>query len=118
MKEFKMYFRFVKPYRWLVAITLLIGMVKYAIPLSVPLFLQYAVDDILLANLSNDDKIKRLLELIALSFVLFVVIRYPVEYFRQYFAQLTTSRILFDLRNRLYGHLQRLSLRFYQERKS
>jgi ABC-type multidrug transport system fused ATPase/permease subunit len=118
MKEFKMYFRFVKPYRRLVAITLLIGMVKFAIPLAVPLFLQYAVDDILLANIPQEVKITRLLELIGLSFVLFVLIRYPVEYFRQYFAQLTTSRILFDLRNRLYGHLQRLSLRFYQERKS
>ncbi len=118
MKEFRMYFRFVKPYRWLVAITLLIGMVKFAIPLAVPLFLQYAVDDILLANLSKDDKVSRLLKLIGISFILFVIIRYPIEYFRQYFAQLTTSRILFDLRNRLYGHLQRLSLRFYQERKS
>jgi ABC-type multidrug transport system fused ATPase/permease subunit len=118
MKEFRMYLRFVKPYWRLVAITLLIGMVKFAIPLAIPLFLQYAVDDILLANLPKEDKITRLLELIGLSFVLFVLIRYPVEYFRQYFAQLTTSRILFDLRNRLYGHLQRLSLRFYQERKS
>jgi ABC-type multidrug transport system fused ATPase/permease subunit len=62
--------------------------------------------------------VSRLISLIGLSFVLFVVIRYPVEYFRQYFAQLTTSKILFDLRNLLYGHLQRLSLRFYQERKS
>ncbi|TFE19565.1 ABC transporter ATP-binding protein [Cohnella luojiensis] len=118
MKEFRMYFRFVKPYRWLVAITLLIGMLKFAIPLTVPLFLQYAVDDILLADLPQDDKISRLVELIAISFVLFVIIRYPIEYFRQYFAQLTTSKILFDLRNKLYGHLQRLSLRFYQERKS
>ncbi|RED66258.1 ABC transporter ATP-binding protein [Cohnella lupini] len=118
MKEFRMYFRFVKPYRWLVAFTLLIGMVKFAIPLAVPLFLQYAVDDILLAELSKDDKISRLIELIIISFFLFVIVRYPIEYFRQYFAQLTTSKILFDLRNKLYGHLQRLSLRFYQERKS
>lgn len=118
MKQFRMYLRFVKPYRWLVAVTLLIGMVKFAIPMVVPLFLQYAVDDILLAKLSQEDKISRLLQLIGVSFVLFVVIRYPIEYFRQYFAQLTTSRILYDLRNKLYGHLQRLSLRFYQERKS
>lgn len=118
MKEFRMYFRFVKPYRWLVTITLLIGMIKFAIPLAVPLFLQYAVDDILLATLPKEDKISRLVTLIGISFLLFVVLRYPVEYFRQYFAQLTTSKILFDLRNKLYGHLQRLSLRFYQERKS
>lgn len=118
LKEFRMYFQFVKPYRWLVAITLLIGMLKFAIPMVIPLLLQYAVDDILLAEISKDEKVSRLLQLVGLSFVLFVVIRYPVEYFRQYFAQLTTSKILFDLRNKLYGHLQRLSLRFYQERKS
>ncbi|WP_373231148.1 ABC transporter ATP-binding protein [Cohnella sp.] len=118
MKEFRLYFRFVKPYRWLVAITLLIGMIKFAIPLAIPLILQYAVDDILLAEITKEDKISRLMNLVGISFLLFVVFRYPVEYFRQYFAQLTTSKILFDLRNKLYGHLQRLSLRFYQERKS
>jgi ABC-type multidrug transport system fused ATPase/permease subunit len=117
MKEFRMYLQFVKPYRWLVAITLFIGMLKFAIPLIIPLLLQYAVDDILLAEISKDDKISRLLSLVGISFILFVVLRYPIEYFRQYFAQLTTSKILFDLRNKLYGHLQRLSLRFYQERK-
>ncbi|RKP58041.1 ABC transporter ATP-binding protein [Cohnella endophytica] len=118
MKQFRLYLRFVKPYRWMVALTLLIGMLKFAIPLAVPLFLQYAVDDILLSNASQGERLSRLMQLVGISFVLFVVIRYPIEYFRQYFAQLTTSRILFDLRNKLYGHLQRLSLRFYQERKS
>ncbi|MFC5405927.1 ABC transporter ATP-binding protein [Cohnella soli] len=118
MHTLRLYLRFVKPYRWLVAFTLLIGMLKFAIPMVTPLFLQYAIDDILLAELSRDDKLTRLLWLVGLSFILFVVIRYPIEYFRQYFAQLTTSRILFDLRNKLYAHLQRLSLRFYQERKS
>lgn len=113
-----MYLQFVKPYRWLVTITLLIGMMKFAIPLVIPLLLQYAVDDILLAQIAKEDKISRLMTLVGISFLLFVVLRYPVEYFRQYFAQLTTSKILFDLRNKLYGHLQRLSLRFYQERKS
>lgn len=113
-----MYLRFVKPYRWLVGITLLIGMLKFAIPLAIPLILQYAVDDILLAEISKDDKISRLMSLVGISFLLFVVLRYPIEYFRQYYAQLTTSKILFDLRNNLYAHLQRLSLRFYQERKS
>ncbi|GGG04986.1 ABC transporter ATP-binding protein [Paenibacillus abyssi] len=119
MKEFRMYFRFVKPYRWLVALTLVIGMVKFSIPLMMPLFLKYVVDDILLApELVLDAKVSKLLTVIGFAFVLFVIVRYPIEYFRQYFAQLTTSRILFDLRNQLYAHLQRLSLRFYQNRKS
>jgi len=118
MKEFLLYVRFVKPYRKLVALTLAIGMLKFAIPLLLPLFLKYVLDGILLPPTPVEDKIRQLLTVIGIAFFVFVVIRYPIEYYRQYFAQLTTSRILFDLRNRLYGHLQRLSLRFYQNRKS
>lgn len=46
-------------------------------------------------------------------FVLFVVIRPPVEYYRQYYAQWTASKILYDIRDQLFTHLQKLSLRYY-----
>ncbi|SFS47181.1 ABC transporter ATP-binding protein [Paenibacillus sp. BC26] len=118
MNHFRAYLQIVKPYRWLIAITLAIGIIKFAIPLTLPLFLKYVVDDVLLADLSVDDKTSKLFKAVGLAFLLFVVVRYPVEYYRQYFAQLTTSRVLFDLRNKLYAHLQRLSIRFYQNRKS
>ncbi|WP_026297302.1 ABC transporter ATP-binding protein [Paenibacillus daejeonensis] len=118
MKELRMYLKFVKPYKGLVALTLLIGMVKFAIPLMMPLFLKYVIDDILMAPKPIAEQTTQLLTVIGLAFVVFIVVRYPIEYYRQYYAQLTTSKILFDLRNKLYAHLQRLSLRFYQSRKS
>ncbi len=108
----------VKPYKWLIAITLAIGLIKFAIPLTLPLFIKYVVDDVLLSKLSSADKTEKLFKAVGLAFILFVIVRYPIEYYRQYFAQLTTSRVLFDLRNKLYAHLQRLSIRFYQNRKS
>ena len=113
-----MYLKFVKPYKGLVALTLLIGMIKFAIPLMMPLFLKYVIDDILMAPKPIAEQTTQLLTVIGLAFVVFIVVRYPIEYYRQYYAQLTTSKILFDLRNKLYAHLQRLSLRFYQSRKS
>jgi len=118
MKAFRTYLQVVKPYRWRIALTLLIGAVKFAIPLTLPLFLKYVVDDILLAELSTDTKIDKLMYALGFAFLIFVVLRYPIEYYRQYFAQKITSTILFDLRSKLYAHLQRLSLRFYQNRKS
>ncbi|GGD76835.1 ABC transporter ATP-binding protein [Paenibacillus nasutitermitis] len=118
MKLFRSYLQFVKPYRWLVAFTLIIGMLKFAIPLTMPLFIKYVVDEILMSSLPSEEKLNKLARVIGLAFILFVIVRYPIEYFRQYFAQFTTSRVLFDLRNKLYGHLQRLSIRFYQNRKS
>ncbi|MBM7566955.1 ABC transporter ATP-binding protein [Paenibacillus sacheonensis] len=118
MNRYRAFYRLVQPYRWLVALTLIIGAVKFAIPLTLPLFIKYVVDDVLLSSLPAADKTAKLFRAIGLAFLIFVVLRYPIEYYRQYFAQYTTSRVLYDLRNKLYVHLQQLSLRFYQNRKS
>ncbi|UQZ37206.1 multidrug ABC transporter ATP-binding protein [Paenibacillus sp. PK3_47] len=118
MKQWKSYFTFVRPYMKWIVLTLIIGMIKFTIPLTLPLILKYVVDD-LLANsvLTVAERVSKLLLVLGGALVLFVVVRGPVEYFRQYFAQLITSRVLFDMRNKLYGHLQRLSLRYYQNTK-
>ncbi|KWX77689.1 multidrug ABC transporter ATP-binding protein [Paenibacillus riograndensis] len=118
MKQWKSYYSFVRPYMKWIVLTLFIGMIKFSIPLTLPLILKYVVDD-LLNNpvLSVTERVSKLMMVLGGSLVLFVIIRGPVEYYRQYFAQLITSRVLFDMRNRLYGHLQRLSLRYYQNTK-
>ncbi|PMU45904.1 multidrug ABC transporter ATP-binding protein, partial [Pseudomonas sp. GP01-A3] len=48
----------------------------------------------------------------------FVILRPPIEYFRQYFAQYIGSKILFDIRGHLFNHLQKLSLRYYANAKT
>lgn len=118
MSSFRKYLVFVKPYKGLVLLTIFIGMIKFTIPLIFPLIMKYVVDDLLLSSLTAAEKTEKLLFVIAGAFVLFVIVRAPIEYLRQYFAQLTTSRILFDLRNRLYDHIQKLSLRYYQNNKT
>lgn len=98
--------------------TLFIGMLKFGIPSLLPLLQKYVVDDVLLNSaLQLEEQVERLVWVLSGSLILFVIVRGPVEYARQYFAQLITARILFDLRNRLYAHLQRLSLRYYQNTK-
>lgn len=118
MSLFKSYFKFVKPYWKLVLVTVLIGMIKFGIPMTLPLFLKYVIDDLILSNQPVDVKVEKLTYVMLLAFGLFVLIRSPIEYFRQYFAQFITSRILYDMRNRLYEHIQKLSLRYYQNHKT
>ncbi|WP_040951998.1 ABC transporter ATP-binding protein [Gorillibacterium massiliense] len=118
MSPFRSYLAFVKPYWKLVAVTVLVGMIKFGIPLTLPLILKYVVDHLLTGNLTPDEKTHDLLKVLGWSFLLFVVIRAPIEYYRQYFAQLTTSKILYDLRAHLYGHIQKLSLRYYHNHKT
>src|SRR5699024_6898400 len=52
------------------------------------------------------------------SFIVFILLRPPVEYYRQYFAQLTASKILYDIRDKLFDHIQRLSLKYYANTKT
>ncbi|MFD2212072.1 ABC transporter ATP-binding protein [Virgibacillus halophilus] len=119
MKSVKQYLQFVKPYKWKIFWTVLIGVVKFAIPLLLPLILKFVVDDIVQAkSLSDSAKISKLFWMMGAAFVIFLVVRPPVEYIRQYLAQWVGNRVLYDIRDRLFDHIQRLSLRYYSKTKT
>ncbi|MCY8522258.1 ABC transporter ATP-binding protein, partial [Bacillus atrophaeus] len=113
MGVIKRYMHFVKPYKKQIVITVLIGIVKFSIPLALPLLLKYVVDDIIQGGGSAHDKTTSLVTIMAVMFAIFLVLRPPVEYYRQYFAQWTGSKVLYDIRAKLFDHIQKLSLRFY-----
>ncbi|MGF7050484.1 subfamily B ATP-binding cassette protein MsbA [Paenibacillus sp. DS2015] len=118
MNQWRAYYKFIKPYKKWIILTLIIGMIKFTIPLTLPMIMKYVVDDLLTSSiLSLQEKTSQLMLILGGTLVLFIVVRGPVEYYRQYFAQFITSRILFDLRNKLYAHLQKLSLKYYQNTK-
>lgn len=117
MDSIKRYMRFVQNYKKEIIITILIGIVKFGIPLTLPLLLKYVVDDILLADLPGEEKWNQLLLIMGGAFILFTVIRYPIEYYRQYFAQWTGNKVLYDIRDHLFSHIQKLSLRYYNNHK-
>lgn len=118
MNPIKQYMQFVKPYKWLIIWTILIGLIKFAIPLLIPLILGYVIDNIIGGDLTQSEKINQLFILMGVVFGVFLIVRPPIEYLRQYLAQLVGSKILYDLRDRLFDHLQKLSLRFYANRKA
>jgi len=110
----KRYLQFVKPYKWQIAGTILIGLLKFAIPLLIPLLTKYIVDDIIgNDSLTSGDKTDKLYWIMGIMLFIFVVLRPPIEYYRQYFAQWTGTKILFDIRNQLFTHIQKLSFKYY-----
>ncbi len=110
----KRYMHFVKPYYWQIALTILIGIFKFAIPLFIPLLIKIVIDDIIGAEaLSSQEKLEQLYLWLGGTAIVFFLLRPPIEYFRQYYAQYVSNKILYDIRGYLYGHLQRLSLRYY-----
>jgi subfamily B ATP-binding cassette protein MsbA len=119
MDSIRQYLKFVKPYKWKIVWTILIGIIKFAIPLLMPLILKYVIDNIIDADhLSDSAKISQLFWLMGSAFVIFLILRPPVEYYRQYLAQWVASKILYDLRDRLFDHIQKLSLKFYSKTKT
>ncbi len=114
MGSIKRYMRFVKPYTWEIILTVLIGIVKFAIPLFIPLLIKIVLDDIIGAeDLTDTEKTKELFYWLGGTIIVFFVIRPPIEYYRQYFAQHVSNKVLFDIRKEIYSHLQRLSLKYY-----
>jgi ATP-binding cassette, subfamily B, putative efflux pump len=77
------------------------------------------VDDIIGNKaLSQDDKISKLLFIMITMVIVFVIFRPPIEYYRQYFAQWTGNKILYDIRDHLYKHIQKLSFKYYSNTRS
>ncbi|AQX56057.1 ABC transporter ATP-binding protein [Priestia flexa] len=114
MGSIRRYMEFVKPYKWQIVGTVLIGVVKFSIPLLIPLLLKYVLDDVIDSDtLSDSEKVKQLLMIMGGSFFVFLILRPPVEYYRQYYAQWVSSKVLYDIRNQLFDHIQKLSLRYY-----
>lgn len=115
----KRYMKFVKPYKWQIVFTVLIGLVKFAIPLFIPILIKIVIDDIIINEaLTNDEKISQLFYWLGGTALVFFVVRPPIEYYRQYYAQLVSNKILYDIRKELYGHLQKLSMRYYSNTRA
>ncbi|AXH99926.1 ABC transporter ATP-binding protein [Sporosarcina sp. PTS2304] len=118
-ESIKRYLQFVKPYNWQILFTVLIGVVKFAIPLFLPLLIKIVIDNIIGSpTMSDPEKTKHLFYWLGGTIIVFFLIRPPVEYYRQYYAQYVSNKILFDIRQSLYAHLQKLSLRFYSNTRA
>ncbi len=119
MKTIKQYLRFVRPYVWQIIWTVIIGIIKFAIPLLIPLILKYVIDQIIVVDhLTQAEKTNKLLWIMGLSLIIFLILRPPIEYLRQYLAQWVGSKVLYDIRDKLFDHIQKLSLRYYANTKT
>ncbi|MGV3487344.1 MAG: ABC transporter ATP-binding protein [Tuberibacillus sp.] len=118
MSSIKRYLKFVFPYSKQIIVTIVIGIIKFGIPLVLPLILKYVIDDVINTTLPTQVKLHKLFWVTGVALFVFVILRPPIEYYRQYLAQWTGNKVLYDIRNKLFDHIQRLSLRFYSNRKA
>lgn len=113
-KSVKRFLSFVRPYRRLISIAIGCGVLRYIIPLALPWTVKVLVDDFLLSS-SIEKHIHLHLWMAGLCglYGLYAL----ASYWRSYLAGMAGHRIIFDLRQSLYLHLQRMSLSFFDRQR-
>ncbi|MCI7643960.1 MAG: ABC transporter ATP-binding protein/permease [Lentisphaeria bacterium] len=108
MKEFSVA-GLLKQYRGLIFISALTQILFSSLALAMPLMLQVAIDKIFPAQ-----NYKLFVLLIGVMMSIYMV-RFILRLMAGYFGVYTVTRVLLDVRQRVFKHLQNLSLRFYDE---
>ncbi|MGE0445362.1 MAG: ABC transporter ATP-binding protein [Vicinamibacterales bacterium] len=98
---------YLSPYRRQVVIALAAISGHALLELAPPYLTKIVIDEFIPAgNLSG-------LGLVAAGYLATLVGAFALEYVQTWTLQMTGQRIMFDLRMQVYGHLQKLDLRFY-----
>lgn len=98
---------YLRPYRGQVAIALGAIVAHSALELAPPYLTKIVIDDYIPArDLSG-------LWLIAVLYLSSLLTTFGLEYLQTWTLQMAGQRIMFDMRMQVYGHLQRLDLKFY-----
>ncbi|MFH1868927.1 MAG: ABC transporter ATP-binding protein [Candidatus Omnitrophota bacterium] len=114
MRNILRFMHYVKKHRRLLILAIITGIIRYVIPLSIPLAIRILVDRFLIPGIG-----KRVWELhILMGGLCFLYIVYALtSYFRSYFVGILGHRIISDLRRDLYLHLQKMSLSYFSRRR-
>jgi ABC-type multidrug transport system fused ATPase/permease subunit len=106
-------YRLARPYRLRTGIAILSLLAATAISLAPPYLIGRAVDELSARPPQTDA-----LGWIVIAFVTAGVLGLAFSYVQTYFTGWTGERMLADLRNHLFRHLQRLSLGFYERNRA
>jgi len=106
---------YVRPYRWTLILSTVMGVVEYNIPVIFPWILKDVIDNILagkpsLTGLTFD-------QLMGFSVALFAFYAL-ITYLRTNISYRLAHVIIFDVRKHLFQHLQKLPIDFFQKSKT
>ena len=107
------------PYKGQVMLAVVGGIVKFTVPLAVPLLTRQLIDHVFLNSaLTADQKAAVLFESLGGMIALFVLVWAPFTFVRHYCASKAGQSSIFDLRSDLYDKVLRMSARFFQRHRS
>lgn len=111
MRRFLAYAR---PYRWPLIGAIACGIIRYVIPLALPWSVKILVDEFLLAESRRPHlQVHLLMAGLCGLYAVYAI----ASYWRFYLAGFAGHRLIHDLRQALYLHVQRMSLNFFDRQK-
>ena len=116
MKSFKFVLRYLKKYRWVLALTIISMLLLVGVQLVAPWIVKTMVDTV--TNPASTMGDMALITQLALGALGVYVVRMGLQFGRSYLAHIAGWSVVADVRQAVYGHLQRLSLRFYSDKQT
>src|SRR5689334_21639008 len=113
-RTLRRFLAYLRPYRGLVALAVVTGVLRYVIPLALPWAMKVVIDDLLAPKAPEAGT--RLHVLMGGMTALYIVYGF-ISYWRSNLAGVVGHRLIFDLRRDLYLHIQRLSLSFFESQR-
>ncbi len=111
------FLRYARPYWPYILGSVVTGVLKFSLALLIPLSLGYVIDYVILAEIPDDEKMARIFQVVGVLLLVFIG-RIPISFYRSYWAELAGNRTIFDIRNALYAHVQRLSLSYHANQRT
>jgi ATP-binding cassette subfamily B protein len=98
---------YMRPYAWRIIVALVLLLLTTAIQLSQPLLVQQAIDRDIVHGETDD------LWWIAGAYIIALVFLFIFRYVQAIFMVIVSQRVMNDIRMKLFRHLQRMSIAFY-----
>ena len=113
-RSLERFLSYIRPYRFILIIAVACGIVRYLVPLALPWTVKVLVDEFFRVNGTRPhSQLHLVMGGLCLLYGLYAI----ASYWRSYLAGLAGHRIIFDLRQALYLHVQRMSLSFFDRQK-
>ncbi len=108
-KLMKRLLQYAKPYTKYVVAAIILNILVAVLPVIRPLLTKIAIDSSI-ANKNYHELI-----LIAAGLITALIIQSVMQYFLTYYTSLMGQKIIYDLRNKIFAHIQKLALRFFDK---
>ena len=109
-KLMKRILAYARPYTGLIAVSILLLIIVSGVIILRPYLIKVAIDD----HILGDQDYSSILRLVVIYFSL-ITMSFLINYLQNYILNLTSQKIMHDIRGAIFSHLQKLSVSFFDK---